>query len=172
MPAQVTFRDDEERRRADEAISQLRSIQDYANRQAEADALKAPVSPQNPEDAVQYLEEGESPSDRPTARSVTTFGDEPSPAGGEPYVQQLTRADEAVSNINPAHYRSDPSGVECIDVVRHRNFNVGNAIKYLWRAGLKAHPGQEQRDKEIEDLKKARWYIADEIRKLGGDPEA
>ena len=37
---------------------------------------------------------------------------------------------------HPKHYTSDPSGVECIDVVEHRTFNVGNAMKYLWRAGL------------------------------------
>lgn len=61
---------------------------------------------------------------------------------------------------HPSHYNSDPSGVECIDVVRHRNFNVGNAIKYLWRAGLKGSAS------EIQDLKKAAWYIADEIARL------
>lgn len=68
-------------------------------------------------------------------------------------------------NVNhPAHYTSDPSGVECITITRHRNFNVGNAIKYLWRAGVKDD------SKHIEDLKKARWYIEDEIKRLGGAP--
>ena len=38
---------------------------------------------------------------------------------------------------HPKHYTSDPSGIECIDITRYRNFNIGNAIKYLWRAGLK-----------------------------------
>ena len=38
---------------------------------------------------------------------------------------------------HPKHYTSDPSGIECIDITRHRNFNIGNAIKYLWGAGLK-----------------------------------
>lgn len=61
---------------------------------------------------------------------------------------------------HPAHYTSDPSGIECIQIVRHRNFNVGNAIKYLWRAGLKDD------QKHVEDLKKARFYIDDEIRRL------
>lgn len=65
---------------------------------------------------------------------------------------------EAVNH--PDHYNSDPSGVECIEIVRHRNFNVGNAIKYLWRAGLK------DQEKTIEDLKKARFYIEDEIGRL------
>ena len=61
---------------------------------------------------------------------------------------------------HPPHYISDPSGVECIDITRHRNFNIGNAIKYLWRAGLK------NEDKNIEDLKKAIFYINDEIKRL------
>lgn len=59
-----------------------------------------------------------------------------------------------VDNINPAHYRGHPSGIECIVVVEHMNFNVGNAIKYLWRTELKGG---------LEDLKKAQWYIAREI---------
>jgi hypothetical protein len=61
---------------------------------------------------------------------------------------------------HPPHYTSDPSGVECIQITRHRNFNVGNAIKYLWRAGIKDDA------KQIEDLKKAIFYINDEINRL------
>jgi hypothetical protein len=61
---------------------------------------------------------------------------------------------------HPTHYNSDPSGVECIDIVRHRNFNIGNAIKYLWRNGLKDGNSSEQ------DLKKAIWYIQDEIERI------
>lgn len=60
---------------------------------------------------------------------------------------------------HPVHYTSDPSGVECIQITRHRNFNVGNAIKYLWRAGLKE-------DAKVQDLRKAIWYIEDEIKRL------
>ena len=67
---------------------------------------------------------------------------------------------------HPNHYTSDPSGVECIEVVRHRNFNIGNAIKYLWRAGLKKEEGLEDRQKHIEDLKKAIFYLQDEIFRL------
>lgn len=59
---------------------------------------------------------------------------------------------------HPKHYNNHPSGVECIDVVEHMNFNRGNAIKYIWRAGDKGN--------EIEDLKKAAWYINREIQKL------
>lgn len=69
---------------------------------------------------------------------------------------------------HPKHYTSDPSGIECIDVTRHRNFNVGNAIKYLWRAGLKEDKDRKLIDKQIEDLNKAVWYLVDEIHRLGG----
>ena len=69
---------------------------------------------------------------------------------------------------NPKHYTSDPSGIECIDITRHRNFNIGNAIKYLWRAGLKEDKDRKLIDKQIEDLNKAVWYLVDEIHRLGG----
>jgi hypothetical protein len=58
---------------------------------------------------------------------------------------------------HPAHYTQHPSGIECITVVEHMGFNLGNAVKYVWRADLKADA--------IEDLKKARWYIDREIQK-------
>jgi hypothetical protein len=67
---------------------------------------------------------------------------------------------------HPKHYTSDPSGVECIAVTRWRSFNIGNAIKYLWRAGLKSDASGVAR--EVEDLNKAMWYIADEIQRMGG----
>ena len=63
---------------------------------------------------------------------------------------------------HPKHFTSDPSGVECIDIVRHRNYNIGNAIKYLWRAGLK------NGETHIEDLQKAIFYINDEINRVQG----
>lgn len=68
---------------------------------------------------------------------------------------------------HPKHYTSDPSGIECIDITRHRNFNIGNAIKYLWRAGLKEDKDRKLIDKQIEDLNKAVWYLVDEIHRLG-----
>ncbi len=70
-------------------------------------------------------------------------------------------------NVNhPSHYTSDPSGIECIEITRHRDFNIGNAIKYLWRAGLKDDAAMPQKEKTIEDLRKAIWYIQDEINML------
>lgn len=59
---------------------------------------------------------------------------------------------------HPAHYTSHPSGIEAIQVTRHMNFNLGNAVKYLWRAGLK--------DDAIQDLQKAIFYINDEIERI------
>lgn len=58
---------------------------------------------------------------------------------------------------HPKHYTSHPSGVECLDITRHMSFNLGNAIKYIWRADLKGNA--------LEDLKKAAFYIQDEIRR-------
>lgn len=56
---------------------------------------------------------------------------------------------------HPKHYISHPSGIECITIAEHFGFNLGNAIKYIWRAG--------QKDDVLEDLKKARWYLDREI---------
>ncbi len=58
---------------------------------------------------------------------------------------------------HPKHYTAHPSGVECIQITEHMGFNLGNAIKYVWRADLKADA--------IEDMKKAVWYIQREIAK-------
>lgn len=72
---------------------------------------------------------------------------------------------------HPSHYTSHPSGIECIEVTRHMNFNIGNAVKYLWRAGLKTDYTDRHMvptDKTIEDLKKAVWYINDQIALIEG----
>nr|DAQ12660.1 MAG TPA: nucelotide kinase [Caudoviricetes sp.] len=75
-------------------------------------------------------------------------------------------------NINhPSHYNSHPSGIECIDIAEHHDFCIGNAIKYLWRAGLKSEDGISKKEKQIEDLKKAIWYIKREIKHLSNGEE-
>lgn len=62
-------------------------------------------------------------------------------------------------NVNhPRHYTEHPSGVECIQITEHMGFNLGNAVKYIWRADLKG--------KQVEDLKKAVWYINREIERI------
>lgn len=71
------------------------------------------------------------------------------------------------SNVDhPKHYNSHPSGIECIEITRYYPFNVGSAIKYLWRAGLKTDDSMLDVDKEIEDLEKAIWFINDRIKQL------
>ena len=62
---------------------------------------------------------------------------------------------------HPSHYRSD-SGFEAIDVIEAWNlgFNLGNALKYISRAGLK------DKNREIEDLEKAQWYLNREIERI------
>ena len=61
--------------------------------------------------------------------------------------------------INPEHYRSHPSGVECIAITEHMSFTLGNAVKYIWRSGLKSTD-------PVSDLRKAAWYINREIARL------
>lgn len=70
---------------------------------------------------------------------------------------KLNKSSSKPDMVNhPPHYTNHPSGVECIQITRHMSFNLGNAVKYIWRADLK---GQS-----IEDLKKAVFYINDEIK--------
>lgn len=59
---------------------------------------------------------------------------------------------------HPKHYNAHPSGIEAIVICEHMNFCIGNAMKYLWRAGNKGDA--------LEDLKKARWYLDREIQRL------
>ena len=63
---------------------------------------------------------------------------------------------EAINH--PKHYNSHPSGIEIIDVIEHLSFNVGNAIKYLYRAGKK--------DSTAQEYNKAIWYIRREQERL------
>lgn len=60
---------------------------------------------------------------------------------------------------HPKHYNNHPSGVECIEIIRHMGFNLGNALKYIWRADLK--------NDAIEDINKAIWYLNDELKRRG-----
>ena len=61
---------------------------------------------------------------------------------------------------HPPHYNAHPSGVECIVVTEWMNFCLGNCIKYIWRA--------DEKGETIEDLRKARWYLDREIKRLEG----
>lgn len=66
---------------------------------------------------------------------------------------------EAEDQVNhPRHYTSHPSGIECITVTEHMSFNLGNAVKYIWRAGYKGNL--------IQDLEKAAWYLNRELARI------
>lgn len=62
---------------------------------------------------------------------------------------------------HPQHYTQHASYLECIQITEHMGFCLGNAVKYIWRSGLKADP--------IEDLIKARWYLNREIARRQSD---
>ena len=67
-----------------------------------------------------------------------------------------------MDNVNhPSHYTD--GSIEVIDYIEDKNFNyhLGNAIKYISRAGKKGD--------KIEDLRKAIWYIEREIKRINGD---
>ena len=66
--------------------------------------------------------------------------------------------DDAVNH--PSHY-TQYHGLEIIDLTEQMNFNKGNAVKYIARAGFKGGP-----EKEIEDLEKAQWYISRELERI------
>jgi len=57
---------------------------------------------------------------------------------------------------NPPHYKRYP--VECIQITEHMNFCLGNAVKYVYRAGDKGDA--------VTDLQKAIWYINREIERI------
>lgn len=60
---------------------------------------------------------------------------------------------------HPEHYTSHPSGVQCIQITEWMGFNLGNAVKYIWRSDLK--------DNDIQDLQKAIWYLNRELKRRG-----
>ena len=68
---------------------------------------------------------------------------------------------------HPSHYAwlKDLCGVEPIDICRHFDFAIGNALKYLMRKG-KVDGDKTEKEKRVEDLRKAVFYIQDEIKKL------
>lgn len=64
---------------------------------------------------------------------------------------------------HPEHYNQHPAGIECIDVVEEFSFNIGNAIKYLWR--------HQTKGRRHDDLGKAAWYIQREIQRLSTEDD-
>ena len=69
---------------------------------------------------------------------------------------------------HPSHYTwlKEKCGIEVIDITRHLDFDIGNAVKYLLRAGHKKDSSLSDNQKEIEDLEKAIFYINDKIKQI------
>lgn len=85
----------------------------------------------------------------------------------KPYeAPNVKTSDDKVNH--PSHYTwlKDLCGIEVIDITRHMDFNLGNSIKYILRSGHKKEEGYTDKQKTIEDLKKAVWYLNDEINML------
>jgi hypothetical protein len=73
------------------------------------------------------------------------------------YLQDQQQAEQHDPVNRPKHYTGHASGIECIQITEHMGFNLGNAVKYIWRCDLKLDA--------IEDLEKSVWYIQREIAK-------
>lgn len=87
------------------------------------------------------------------------------------YFEPIKKKDPkpAADMVNhPSHYTwlKDKCNIEVIDITRHLDFDTGNAVKYLLRAGHKSEEGMTDKEKTIQDLKKATWYINDRIKQL------
>ena len=84
-------------------------------------------------------------------------------AGDIDEVEETVNIEDKVNH--PSHYTwlKDICGIEVIDITRHLDFDLGNAIKYILRAGHKSEEGYSNIDKTIEDLQKAIFYLNDEI---------
>lgn len=84
--------------------------------------------------------------------TVTETGDDKS-------AEWQRAVEEQQDNVNhPSHYTCHPSGIEPIEITEHMGFCLGNVIKYVMRAPYKG--------REIEDLKKAQFYLDREIERL------
>lgn len=84
------------------------------------------------------------------------------------FIERNDKEQKSDSVNHPAHYTwlKDLCGIEVIDITRHMNFCCGNALKYIIRAGHKKDASLTDTEKQIEDLKKAIWYLKDEIKRI------
>ncbi|MBB6319273.1 hypothetical protein [Paraburkholderia tropica] len=87
--------------------------------------------------------------------------------GGKVYLAGIGALPETVDNGSraDAHTGEDPSGVACVQITRHRNYNVGSAIRHLWCVGLRDGSSRAARE-QIKAIKEARFYLDDEIERL------
>lgn len=82
------------------------------------------------------------------------------------YMQNIQKDNDQVNS--PSHYTS--GGIETIDFIEAKrlNYNLGNAVKYITRAGVKFRVDKNATEARIEDLEKAIWYLQREIKTLKG----
>ena len=78
-------------------------------------------------------------------------------------LDEINKEDDMVNN--PSHYiwLKEKCGIEVIDITRHFDFDLGNSLKYIMRAGHKHDSSITDKDKTIQDLEKAIFYLNDEI---------
>lgn len=88
------------------------------------------------------------------------FAPNPSPEDLEDvYAWGVANLREEPDAINPDHYKGHPSGTEAIEIIQDApTYNLGAALKYIWRVSWGS------KGKDIEDLKKAVWYLEQEVR--------
>ena len=73
---------------------------------------------------------------------------------------------DSESRVEHPNYYKLSNGIEVLDVIRDLPFNIGNVVKYVIRAGKKREAGLSDKQKQLEDLKKAKFYIEDAIKQL------
>lgn len=89
-------------------------------------------------------------------------------AGDIDEVEETIEIEDNNRVSHPSHYTwlKDLCGIEVIDITRHLDFDLGNAIKYILRCGHKSEVGYTDKEKTTEDLRKAIWYLNDKIKML------
>lgn len=73
---------------------------------------------------------------------------------------------DSESRVEHPNYYKLSNGIEVLDIVRDLPFNIGNVVKYVIRAGKKKEAGLSDKQKQIEDLEKAKFYLEDAIKQL------
>lgn len=84
----------------------------------------------------------------------------------EEVIIKNTDSDSKVNHPSHYNYLKELCGIEVIDITRHMDFDLGNAVKYILRCGHKSEKGYSDKAKTIEDIKKAIWYLNDKLKML------
>ena len=163
----VTFEDeaeDDERVNVLDAMaeSKIKALQEYES------------EPQSIDDKMKAVEEADANLKATEAKLIAKEAAKVQESVSSDYLDIMAgmmMKDNKVSH--PSHYTwlKELCGIEVIDIARHLDFDMGNALKYLLRAGKKSEEGYTDKEKEIQDLKKAVFYIQDKIKMLEEEDE-